>query len=170
MISFQGALQRRLSSQFGKKIHISECCPTTKSVSVWQLKLVKDGTMMIQGLRLQRISQTWLCSRGFLSIYNLSQSRMRRAITSVCTALRAQTLGGHVTPSITMDASFCCCWLQGFSPGYRGPGEPPGLIYLPTWPGHGKNYTESIQDYYPGPGFSGSSPVEWLPRSKGGWF
>lgn len=121
---------------------------------------------MIQGLRLQRISQTWLCSRGFLSIYNLSQSRMRRAITSVCTALRAQTLGGHVTPSITMDASFCCCWLQGFSPGYRGPGEPPGLIYLPTWPGHGKNYTESIQDYYPGPGFSGSSPVEWLPRSK----
>lgn len=122
----------------GKKIHISKCCPTTKSVFVWQFKLVKDGTTMIRGLRLQHISQNWLCSRSFLSIYNLSQERMRWAITSVCTALRAQTLGGHVTRSITMDASFCCCWLQGSPPGYRRPGEPPGLIYLPTWPGHWK--------------------------------
>ncbi len=138
MISFQGAFQRGLSLQFGKKIHICKCCPTTKSVFVWQLKLVKDGTMMIQGLRLQHISQNWPCSRSFLSIYNLSQCRMRWAITSVCTALRAQTLGGHVTRSITMDASFCCCWLQGFPPGYHRPGEPPGLIYLPTWPGHWK--------------------------------
>lgn len=63
---------------------------------------------------------------------------MRWAVTSVCTALRAQTRGGHVTRSITMDASFCCCWLQGFPPGYHRPGEPPGLIYLPTWPGHWK--------------------------------
>lgn len=122
MISFQGAFRRRLSSQFGKKIHISERRATTKSVFVWQLKLVKDGggTAVIQGLRLQRLSQTWQCSRSlflsFSSIYNLSQEdeRMRRAITSACTALRAQTLGGHVTPSITMDAGFRCCWLQGF--------------------------------------------------------
>jgi len=51
-ISFQGAFQRCLSSQFGKKSHISKRCPTTKSVFQWQLKLVKDGTMRIQGLRL----------------------------------------------------------------------------------------------------------------------
>lgn len=108
------------------------------------------GRWRSRGLRLQRISQNWLCSRSFLSIYNLSQPRRRRAIASVCTALRAQTLAAHVTPSITMEASFCCCWLQGFPPGYHRPGEPPGLIYLPTWPGHWKIKLQSIQDYNPG--------------------
>lgn len=36
--------------------------------------------------------------------------------------------------SITMHVVDC----KVFPPGYRGPGQPPGLIYLPTWPGHWK--------------------------------
>lgn len=95
---------------------------------------------MTRGLRLQRISQNWLHSHSFLSIHiHLSRGRMRWAIAHVCWALLAQTLGGHARLSITVEAWFCCRWLQDFPPGYHRPGKPPGLTYLPTCPGHWKN-------------------------------
>lgn len=79
------------------------------------LKLVKDGTMMTRGLRLQRISQNWLHSHSFLSIHiHLSHGRMRWAIAHVCWALRAQTLGGHARLSITVEAWFCWCNLVDY--------------------------------------------------------
>lgn len=112
-VAYHRNLERRSTlANVALLLKVSSC----GSLSWWKT----GGTAVIQGLRLQRLSQTWQCSRSlflsFSSIYNLSREdeRMRRAITSACTALRAQTLGGHVTPSITMDAGFRCCWLQGF--------------------------------------------------------